>query len=1466
MQSETLEKKPTLSFLQGGGEMGERTRNYNWSQTSVGTPDQWPQSLRTTLGILLHSAFPMFLFWGEELICFYNDAFRPSLGEEGKHPALGKGGKEVWPEIWEFIGPLIEKVMTTGEPVFYENQLVPFYRNGKIEDIYWTFSYSPAYSDNGEINGVFVTCTETTNTITAFQQLQESKQDVAFALEAAELATWDFSPITNQFTADARYTEWFGLTAKQATNNNLAINIIADEDRERVKAALAQSLIYASGGTFDIEYTIHPRNKPERTLRAKGKAWFNKEKVAYRLTGTLQDVTGQVTARKKIEESELRFRRLIEQSPVAMALFTGREMKIEVANEPMIAMSGKDASIIGKPIVEAMPELVGQPFLQILDDVFTSGKPYEGKAAEVRVLVSGKPVTSYLDFSYTPVLNAVGEVYGIMDVSVDVTGEVLAQKKLEESEKSLRNLILQAPVAMCIFRGPDYVVEIVNERMLESWDKTEKEVLNKPVYKALPEARGQGYEDLLDKVYSTGKTITAFGAPATLTRSGVKETRYVNLVYDALRDGDGTISGIMVVNTDVTEQVMAGKKIEKSREELQMAIEIAELGTFVVDLKAYTGTYTKRVMEWFGFQEGQMGMDTIFAAIHPEDQLRVTTAIRQSIVSEENSSHDITYRVLHPVDGSEQHFRSIGKAFFNAEGIAYEIRGVIQDVTSLTQHHRKLEESEQNLRNIILTAPVAMNIFKGPSFMVELANERMFEVWGTRGEKILGKPVFEALPEAKGFGFEELLDQVYKTGETVSADERPILLPRNGKIEEVYINVVYAPFREINETISGIIAVAVDVTGQVISRKKAEESEQEVRAVVESAPFPIGVYVGREFRIRFVNQSIIDVWGKGPDLVGKLYMEALPELKEQNILPQLYGVYDTGVPFHARNQRVDLFVDGQLRPYWFNYSFTPLFDAQGKVYGIMNTAADVTDLNLAHQKIEESESRFRNMVEQAPVAIAVFAGKDFVAEIANEAYLPLAGKTREEFIGNPLFESLPEARKVLEPIINNIIETGQPFYASEFGIVLNRYGTDEQCYFNLAYEPLKEADGRINGLMVVAHEVTGQVMARKKIEEAEERARLAIDSAELGTYEINLLSNELFASARMADIFDVGTTADRNRYIAAIHPEDLKVRDGAYKKAIETGNLDYDGRVVKKDGSIHWVRVKGKMYYNEEKTPVRLLGVVQDITEQKEFEARLNRLVEERTAELGNINNELKRSNANLEEFAYAASHDMKEPIRKIHFFTDRLKTGLQDQLNEENQRYFERLETGAKRMGTLIDDLLLYSHISRGAAIEESVDLNQIITLVKEDMELAIEEKHAVIIVESLPKIKGHRRQLQQLFENLIGNALKYSKPGVAPQLWIKSVRTTGNDISLSLTGNESDKHYYQIEVRDNGIGFDQADAERIFNVFTRLHGNTEYKGTGVGLSIVRKVAENHGGYAWAESKEGEGATFKVLLPAHNP
>ena len=160
----------TFPFLQGDGEMASIIKNYNWSDTPLGDFDQWPLSLRTTLANILHSSFPMFLFWGKDLTCFYNDAFRPSLGSEGKHPVIGKKGGEVWPEIWPFIYPLIEKVLTTGKPTWFENQLVPIFRNGKIEDVYWTFSYSAAFGDDGGISGVLVTCMETTDSVMSLKK------------------------------------------------------------------------------------------------------------------------------------------------------------------------------------------------------------------------------------------------------------------------------------------------------------------------------------------------------------------------------------------------------------------------------------------------------------------------------------------------------------------------------------------------------------------------------------------------------------------------------------------------------------------------------------------------------------------------------------------------------------------------------------------------------------------------------------------------------------------------------------------------------------------------------------------------------------------------------------------------------------------------------------------------------------------------------------------------------------------------------------------------------------------------------------------------------------------------------------------------------------------------------------------------------------------------------------------------
>ncbi len=291
-------------FPQGGGEMGMLTRAFDWSQTPLGAPDKWPESLRITVAMILASRFPMFLWWGEDLIQFYNDAYRPSLGNDGKHPqALGQRGEDCWPEIWDIIYPLIRQVLTTAEATWSEDQLVPIYRNGKIEDVYWTFGYSPIISESRKVEGVLVVCTETTEKVTYLKELIEKKDELHFAIEATELGTWDLNPVTNRFAANDRVKEWFGLQPDEEIELSLAIKVMSENDRPRVVEAIQHALDYNSGGHYDIEYTIvHPITKIERIVRAKGMALFNDENVAYRFNGTLQDITEQKKARQKIEE------------------------------------------------------------------------------------------------------------------------------------------------------------------------------------------------------------------------------------------------------------------------------------------------------------------------------------------------------------------------------------------------------------------------------------------------------------------------------------------------------------------------------------------------------------------------------------------------------------------------------------------------------------------------------------------------------------------------------------------------------------------------------------------------------------------------------------------------------------------------------------------------------------------------------------------------------------------------------------------------------------------------------------------------------------------------------------------------------------------------------------------------------------------------------------------------------------
>lgn len=242
---------------------------------------------------------------------------------------------------------------------------------------------------------------------------------------------------------------------------------------------------------------------------------------------------------------------------------------------------------------------------------------------------------------------------------------------------------------------------------------------------------------------------------------------------------------------------------------------------------------------------------------------------------------------------------------------------------------------------------------------------------------------------------------------------------------------------------------------------------------------------------------------------------------------------------------------------------------------------------------------------------------------------------------------------------------------------------------------------------------------------------------------------------------------------------------------------------------------------------------------------------------------ELKRSNASLEQFAHAASHDLQEPLRKITLHATKLEEYYSDALNDEAFGHLERIKTASKRMQRLVKDLLVFAEVGANRPDFEDVSLNALLHEVVNDLEVAISEKDAVISVGDLGTIKGDSLHLQQLFQNLISNSIKYGRPEAAPHVTITASLVQGKDTGITLGEYEKAKDFLQIQLSDNGQGFDQEQAQQIFKIFQRLpqHRN-ECAGTGIGLAIVQRVVENHNGYIKAEGIPGVGATFTILLP----
>lgn len=763
-----------------------------------------------------------------------------------------------------------------------------------------------------------------------------------------------------------------------------------------------------------------------------------------------------------------------------------------------------------------------------------------------------------------------------------------------------------------------------------------------------------------------------------------------------------------------------------------------------------------------------------------------------------------------------------------------------------------------------------------PTFTVVAVSHDFEKLTGVKRERIVGKGHFEPFPQSPGDSHFTGEDNLKASYECVIRRKEPHRLPLQrydipdgqGGFLERYWKVVNVPVLNKNGELCYLIHTAEDITSAV-QAKKTVEAHQELRlayrkieesgaALQKAHEYTIDILesttdafyaLDGDFNLTYVNRRAAQLWGRDRDaLIGKQFWAEFPSAVGSESYHKHYEALREGKPVHYETVSPVLGI-------WIEVGVYPV---RGE--GLSVFFRDIAESKRVEETLREREARYRSLFNSVDQGFCILelifdgGGKpiDYRFLETNPVFEDqtglkgAAGKTARELV--------PHLESHWFEIYGNVALTGEAIRFTEGSEAMGR------LFDVYAFRPGDAASRKVALLFT---DITERSKAEAAIRQSEQNLRNTILHAPVAMFIFRGEDMVIDTINEKALEMIKRTEAVIGKPLLEAIPEltDSPAYE-IFKQIYRTGVAQYGREVLvplERAGTLE------DRYFNFTYTPlteagqvVGVIDVATDVTEQVLARQKIEEVVAQRTGELAQANaallqanKELSRSNANLEEFAYAASHDLKEPVRKIHFFTHQLSGQLKARLTENEMRSFGRIENATRRMGKLIDDLLVYSHVSQQPHETEAIDLNEKLKRVLEDLELAVEDKKAIFRIGELPVVQGYRRQLQQLFQNLLGNALKYSKKEVPPQIDITAEQT-------EVGGAD----YHAISVADNGIGFEQEYAAKIFQMFSRLHGKDEYGGTGIGLAIVKKVVENHNGFIRVQSRPGEGSLFKIFLP----
>jgi PAS domain S-box-containing protein len=634
--------------------------------------------------------------------------------------------------------------------------------------------------------------------------------------------------------------------------------------------------------------------------------------------------------------------------------------------------------------------------------------------------------------------------------------------------------------------------------------------------------------------------------------------------------------------------------------------------------------------------------------------------------------------------------------------------------------------------------------------------------------------------------------------------------------------------------------------------------------------FPVVLFWGPDL-IQFYNNAAannIQLGGRHPAVLGQRAEECWADLWPtvqpmiaDALLGKTVGDDHRLIPVVRNGQQVDA--------YWA-YSYSPVRNETGQVTGVLVAFTETTHTVTIVKRYQEQEEKLRFAINATELGTWSF---DPITEVTdcNQRLRSWIGQPDDALLTRTLIRQsiVPDDR----PLVSDAIAFAlSPASGGQYDIIyriINLITQEQRTVRARGQAHFRDTVAyRFSGTL---QDITAEITAQQKLEKANEdlldqirRFAFVTDFMPQMVWSTLPDGRQDFFNQRWFDFTGLTHEGSVGRgWASVLHPDDYDKAIAAWFKSMETGApYEVEYRMRRHDGQYRWLLGRALPLRDEiSNKVVRWFGTCTDIHDQKTLSDTLEQQVEERTSALQLANLDLKRSNENLERFAYVASHDLQEPLRKIQSFGDILKSTYGDQLGD-GLSYLERMQGAAGRMSVLIKDLLSFSRISTQRESFKPVPLQRVVQDVQSDLELIIQETGARLDVGPLPTVWGDEGQLDQLVMNLISNALKFHQANQSPHISIRSERIPATEIPTLLSPPRPARHYHRLTITDNGIGFDEKYADRIFQVFQRLHNRNQYSGTGIGLAIVQKVVENHGGLITVASQPGQGTTFTVYLP----